>query len=147
MLLHSLSSSVNCRCVIGAECSIVGQERPHDPGVLVRQGDRRHVLVAPCHQFAQPALRLCLVLGKADDGSRTVDHQGAQVSVARLLMPNKVCLPPLECCRGVGSCHTYMDDRWPAAQRKTPSLGRRWMLLYYLMVETAAPAQPRCYWL
>ena len=84
MLLHALRSSVNCRCVIGAECSIVGQERPHDPGVLVRQGDRRHVLVAPCHQFAQPALRLCLVLGKADDGSRTVDHQGAQVSVATL---------------------------------------------------------------
>ena len=71
-----------CRCVIGAECSIMGQQRPHDPGILVRQCHRRYIRVTPGHQFSQPAFRFCFVLGKLEHRSGSVDHQGAQVGVA-----------------------------------------------------------------
>jgi hypothetical protein len=70
----------------------MGQERPHDPCILVRQRYRRHVLVPPAHQLSQPALWLGFVLGKTDDRSRTVNHQGAQVSVATLADAQQILL-------------------------------------------------------
>ena len=75
--LHPGSQS--CRGVIGPEHAVFCQQRPYDPGILVRQRDRRHVLVPPAHQFSHPTLWFHFVLGKADHRSRPVDHQGAQV--------------------------------------------------------------------
>ena len=62
----------------------MGQERPHDPGIFVRQRDRCHIFVSSRHQLSHPAIRFCFLLGNADHRSCTVDHQGAQVGITTL---------------------------------------------------------------
>jgi hypothetical protein len=84
--LNYIQADDGCRGVIGAECSVVGQERPHDPGILVRQCGRRYVLVALGHQLPQPAIRLCLVLGKSNHGSRSVDQQCSEVGIVIVIV-------------------------------------------------------------
>lgn len=80
---------------------IMGQQRPHDSGILVGQRHCGDIAVTSAPQALQPALRLiAAVFDMTDDGPGPMDQQGAQVDAPRLLIPSKTGLPPLECCRG-----------------------------------------------
>jgi hypothetical protein len=58
------------------------QERPNGAGILVRQRDCRHILVASAHEFRQPAFcQVRLVLSDSDHRSGTMNQQGSQVGI------------------------------------------------------------------
>lgn len=61
--------------VIGPEFAIVRQQRPDDPGVLVRQRYGRHVLVPSAQQPFKPAIgQIDPAFRHPDDRPRAVDQ-------------------------------------------------------------------------
>jgi hypothetical protein len=57
---------------------VMHQERLNGAGVLVRQRDRRHILVASAHEFRQPAFcEVRFVLSGSDHRSGTMNQNGS----------------------------------------------------------------------
>ena len=72
------------RGVAGLEHPLVCEECPHNPGCLVRQRYRSHILVASRDDLDRPALRFGTLCGAVDHGAGAVDQQRSQVCIAAL---------------------------------------------------------------
>jgi hypothetical protein len=76
---HSLSRAIGL-----ASC----KDRPHDPGILVGESDSDDVRMPPLPHPADPLTSgILLAMGFAKNGRRTMDYQGAQISVAAFVDP------------------------------------------------------------
>lgn len=61
------------------------QERPHPPGIFVRQRYRGYILVASADELLKPAIGpVKLAFGHSDHCPRAVDQQGPQITIAAL---------------------------------------------------------------
>lgn len=60
------------------------QQRPNRPCILVRQGDRRDVLVTSGHEPLQPRIDIGLVFSHPNDCSRSMNEKGALIRVSPL---------------------------------------------------------------
>jgi hypothetical protein len=90
----SLDASVRRHSLIRAIELASRQDRPHDPGILVGKSDGDDVRMPPLSHLADPlASGIILSLGFAENGPRTMDHQGAQISVAAFTDPEQPGLP------------------------------------------------------
>jgi len=87
--------------ILGLIGAAMREQCPHDARVLVRQGHRCHVLVAPTNQLCEPSWRIPrLALCHTHNGAGTMNQQRSQVRIAPLADASSSVLPPLECCRG-----------------------------------------------
>ena len=109
------------RHIVGFELSPVCQYCPHSAYVFVGERHGCDIRVPPGKQIGQPYIRvLGFALRCQDGGARSVDQQRAQIRIAALLIPRRVDLPPLECCRGTNptsrTCRPCQSARlWCAA--------------------------------
>ena len=62
----------------------MGQECPDDPGILVRQCDRRNVLVTSHSDLEDPAPRIGFLSGSEDHRSGAMDQHRPQIRVTAL---------------------------------------------------------------
>lgn len=75
---------------LGPVFLLSSQNRPDDPGVLVREGDGDHVGMSPCTHPADPqTFRIGLPVGLAEHGARAMDHQRSDVAVSAFADPEQ----------------------------------------------------------
>lgn len=87
-----------------------GQHGPGDSHQLVGHSHHRQVGWLSVFQLIHPTTEGVLAsVQPREHAAGAFDEQGAQVAIARLLMPNSVGFPPDECCRGTSPSHAAIS--------------------------------------
>ena len=80
---------------------VTRQQRPDNPGILVRDRYCRAVFAAALDQLPYPlAPSVRFASHPAQRRPRAMDEEFAQIAIARLLIPNRRSFPPVEYWRG-----------------------------------------------